>query len=100
MRNRRMEEIDLTDWYRALTLAERTALADIPDLPPVDGDERARRRIAEWRALTAFKSGPWRERHLEGLGLTEEPFERLVTPPPDRLGGPPSARMSELSRRP
>ncbi|HEY2292104.1 MAG TPA: type 2 lanthipeptide synthetase LanM family protein [Thermoanaerobaculia bacterium] len=90
---------DLTDWYRALTLAERTALADVPDLPPVDGDERARRRIAEWRALTAFKSGPWRERHLEGLGLTEESFERLVALPPDRLGAPPPAWIAEISDR-
>jgi type 2 lantibiotic biosynthesis protein LanM len=94
-----MEEIDLTDWYRALTLAERTALADIPDLPPVDGDERARRRIEEWRTLTAFRSGPWRERRLESLGLTEESFERLVALPPDRLGAPPPAWMAEISDR-
>src|SRR5947199_9697585 len=94
-----MEESDLTDWYRALTLAERAALADLPELPPVDGDERARRRIEEWRGLTAFKSGPWRERHLEGLGLTEESFERLVALPPDRLGAPPAAWMNEISDR-
>ncbi|HEY4593836.1 MAG TPA: type 2 lanthipeptide synthetase LanM, partial [Thermoanaerobaculia bacterium] len=94
---------DLTDWYRALTLAERTALADLPALPPVngdqDGDEHARRRIEEWRALTAFKSGPWRERHLEELGLTEESFERLVALPPERLGAPPPAWMTEISDR-
>ncbi|HEY4587750.1 MAG TPA: DUF4135 domain-containing protein, partial [Thermoanaerobaculia bacterium] len=94
---------DLTDWYRALTLAERTALADLPALPPVngdqDGDEHARRRIEEWRALTAFKSGPWRERHLESLGLTEESFERLVALPPERLGAPPPAWMTEISDR-
>src|SRR4051794_2471678 len=98
-----MDAIDLTDWYRALTLAERTALADLPALPPVngdqDGDEHARRRIEEWRALTAFKSGPWRERHLEDLGLTEESFERLVALLPDRLGAPPPAWMAEISDR-
>ena len=88
-----------SDWYRALTLAERAALADAPALPPVDGDERARRRIEEWRALTAFKSGPLREWHLEGLGLTEESFERLVALPPDRLGAPPAAWMTEISDR-
>ncbi|MFL6234704.1 MAG: type 2 lanthipeptide synthetase LanM family protein [Thermoanaerobaculia bacterium] len=94
-----MDAIDLTDWYRALTLAERAALADAPELPPVDGDERARRRIAEWRDLTAFRSGPWWERRLEGLDLKEESFERLVALPPDRLGAPPPAWMIELSDR-
>ena len=90
---------DLTDWYRALTLAERAALADVPALPPVDGDERARRRIEEWRALTAFRSGPWWERRLEGLELSEESFERLVALPPDRLGAEPPAWMIEISGR-
>jgi type 2 lantibiotic biosynthesis protein LanM len=99
MYHQTMDPIDLTDWYRALTLAERAALKDVPDLPPVDGDERARRRIEEWRTLTAFKSGPWRERHLEDLGLTEESFERLVALPPDRLGAPPPAWMTEISDR-
>src|SRR5436305_12800370 len=94
-----MEEIDLTDWYRALTLAERTALADIPDLPPVDGDERARRRIAEWRALSALKPGPCRARDLGGLGLTEQSLERLLTLPPVRLRAPASAWLAELSDR-
>lgn len=90
---------DLTDWYRALTLAERAALADAPELPSINGDERARRRIEEWRGLTAFQSGPWWEQRLEGLGLTEDAFERLVALPPDRLGAPPPAWMAEISGR-
>src|SRR3954451_23128316 len=94
---------DLTDWYRALTLAERTALADLPALPPVngdqDGDEHARRRIEEWRGPTPFKSSPWGERHREELGLTEDPFERLGALPPERLGAPPPAWMTEISDR-
>lgn len=94
-----MDAIDVTDWYRALTLAERAAHAGSGELPPVDGDESARRRIAEWRDLTAFRSGPWWEQRLAGLDLSEESFERLVALPPDRLGTETPAWMSEISDR-
>jgi type 2 lantibiotic biosynthesis protein LanM len=103
MYHQAMDAIDLIDWYRALTLAERAARAGSGELPPVNGDqrgdERAHQRIAEWRGLTAFRSGPWWERRREELGLTEESFERLVALPPDRLGAPPPAWMIEISDR-
>jgi type 2 lantibiotic biosynthesis protein LanM len=94
-----MQDSDSTDWHRALTLAERAALADADALPPVDGDERARHRIAEWRGLTAFQAGPWWDRRLADLGLSEESFERLVALPPERLDGGTPAWMAQLSRR-
>jgi type 2 lantibiotic biosynthesis protein LanM len=77
---------DLVDWHRALTLAERAALA-APGTPGETAeDERARHRLAEWRGLTAFRSGPAWDQHLADLGLSEESFARLLALPPDQLG--------------
>lgn len=86
------------DWYRALTLAERAALG-LPEeaAEGIAEDGLTRHRLAEWRGLTPFQSGPWWERRLADLGLTDESFARLVAIPPDRLGGEPPAWMAELA---
>lgn len=87
--------IDLAHWHRALTLAERAALGD--ETPgDLEDDERARLRLAEWRALTAFRSGPWWDRRLADLGLADESFARLLALPPHRLGAVIPLWMAEL----
>lgn len=88
------------DWHRALTLAERAALG-IPEegAEGIAEDDLTRHRLAEWRGLTPFQSGPWWERRLADLGLKEASFARLVAVPPDRLGGELPAWMAELAER-
>ncbi|MFL6195478.1 MAG: type 2 lanthipeptide synthetase LanM family protein [Thermoanaerobaculia bacterium] len=88
---------DPTDWHRALTLAERAALGDPGEPGEAVADDLARHRLAEWRGLTPFRSGPWWDRRLAGLGLTEESFARLVALPPRQLPLQPPAWMAELS---
>ncbi len=94
---------DLADWHRALTLAERAALDAASDSSAESAaDERARHRLAEWRGLTAFRSGPSWDQHLADLGLGEESFARLLAVPPDQLGAPSAAWpswMTELTNR-
>ncbi|HEY0558297.1 MAG TPA: type 2 lanthipeptide synthetase LanM, partial [Thermoanaerobaculia bacterium] len=89
---------DLIDWHRALTLAERAALASAsPTRGEAVADDLARHRLAEWRGQTAFQSGTLWDLHLADLGLDEEAFERLLALPPDRLGAPPADWMAELA---
>ncbi len=90
---------DLTDWHRALTLAERAALARASAAPASEAvpDELARHRLKEWRGLTAFQSGALWDLHLADQGLDEEAFERLLALPPDRLGAAPAPWMTELA---
>ena len=90
---------DLVDWHRALTLAERAAAFSRHEEPAgaADADERSRHRLAEWRGLTAFRSGTWWDRRLADLGLDEEGFARLLALPPHRLGAGPAAWMDDLA---
>ncbi len=91
---------DLIDWHRALTLAERAALGS-PNGSPGNAaaDELASHRLAEWRGLTPFRSGPWWDRRLEDLGLTGESFARLLALPPHQLGAELPGWMAELADR-
>jgi type 2 lantibiotic biosynthesis protein LanM len=90
---------DLVDWHRALTLAERAALGGGNLSGETVADELARHRLAEWRGLTPFRSGPWWARRLEDLGLTEESFARLLALPPHRLSEETPIWMAELGDR-
>ncbi|HEX4962776.1 MAG TPA: type 2 lanthipeptide synthetase LanM family protein [Thermoanaerobaculia bacterium] len=95
--------LDLADWYRALTLAERAALG-IPENSTVSGeDPHARHRLAEWRGAAAFQSGPWWGERLAALGLSQESFERLIALPPHELGATateePPAWITEIADR-
>ena len=87
----------ISDWYRALTLAERAALG-IPENISLEipEDPGTHHRLAEWRSLTAFQSGTWWAQRLAGLGLDAESFARLVALPPHRLGAEPPDWMREI----
>lgn len=85
------------DWYRALTLAERAALAGGASAFVAGAeDELTRHRLKEWREATAFQSGPWWERRLADLGLDDESFARLLAAPPHQLAAEPPAWISDL----
>jgi class II lanthipeptide synthase len=78
--------LDAAAAYRALALAERAAAPRPNRAVPVEPDELARLRLAQWRDLTPFRSGDALSRRLADEGLDEGGFERLVAAPADAVG--------------
>jgi class II lanthipeptide synthase len=78
--------LDPISGYRALALAERAAVPRSNGLAPVEPDDLARLRLAQWRDLTPFRSGDALARRLADEGLDEVSFERLVATPAEAIG--------------
>ena len=92
------------DWFRALTLQERTeglpGGCHAEPGPPVD-PERAERRYARWRAQPPFSAeGAW-SRRLAADGLSEASFLSLLGEPDADLArrqGEPPPWLLDLER--
>ncbi len=83
---RPLDSPDLVAAWRALSLAERAA-APRPEGTASSGpDELARFRLAQWRDLSAFRSGDALARRLADEGLDESSFERLLAEPAEEVG--------------
>jgi type 2 lantibiotic biosynthesis protein LanM len=82
-----MTDRDLSDFHRALTLAERAVL--LPEALPPGGapppDGAAAHRLAQWRDLSPFRDGGWLSRRLADAGLDEDSLARLLAVPPEDL---------------
>ncbi|HET7436169.1 MAG TPA: type 2 lanthipeptide synthetase LanM family protein [Thermoanaerobaculia bacterium] len=75
-------------WWRAVTLAEREALAGSEVLRNWAADPAtAAHRLAQWRALPTFKDPAFLTRRLERTGLDVSRFERLLGATPEKLTG-------------
>jgi class II lanthipeptide synthase len=72
--------------WRALSLAERAAAPPPERAAAAEPDELARFRLAQWRDLSAFRSGDALARRLADEGLDETSFERLLAEPADAVG--------------
>jgi type 2 lantibiotic biosynthesis protein LanM len=99
--------MDLPDWYRALTLAERASIpehASIPSPPGASDPERAGKRLERWRAEPGFvRRDDLLRQRLAQDGLTEEEFLALLGEPAERLrerwlaGSEPPGWIGELA---
>src|SRR5262245_50057834 len=87
-----MTDRDLTEFHRALTLAERAVLQPrvAEGAPPINGS--AAYRLSLWRDLSPFRNGGWLARRLAGAGLDEESLACLLAAPPGAL----AARLEAL----
>ncbi len=92
-----MDEIfDASDWFEALTLAERAALlgAGLDAPPPPEALERAARKMSRWRRETELLDDGLFAERLALDGLTPERFLRLLAEPAaglrQRAGGRPA----------
>jgi len=85
-----MTDRDLTEFHRALTLAERAALhletqRNAPPADPQGTNGSAAHRLAQWRELSPFRTDGWLARRLADAGLDESSLARLLAAPPESL---------------
>ena len=100
-----MTDRDLTEFHRALTLAERAALhpenraenrgAALPT-HPASTNGFAAHRLAQWRELSPFRTEGWLARRLADAGLDEGSLAELLAAPPESLAARLAARPAWL----
>ncbi len=88
-----MTDRDLTEFHRALTLAERAALH--PEVPPSTNGVAAH-RLKQWRELSPFRTDGWLARRLADAGLDERSLAQLLAVPPESLAARLAARPAWL----
>ncbi len=86
-----------TELFRALHLAERLG-EDAPRRPGREDEERAGRRVAEWRSQTPFQSDEWFARRCALDGLDAEGFAALLGESHEHLAGRAAAGPPWLER--
>ncbi|HEX3528411.1 MAG TPA: type 2 lanthipeptide synthetase LanM family protein [Thermoanaerobaculia bacterium] len=81
-----MTDRDLTEFHRALTLAERAALHPVlhPETPPSPNTVAAH-RLKQWRELSPFRTDGWLSRRLADVGLDEGSLAQLLAVPLESL---------------
>jgi len=92
-----MTDRDLTEFHRALTLAERAALHPVlhPEIPPSTSTVAAH-RLKQWRELSPFRADGWLARRLADAGLDEGSLAQLLAVPPESLAARLAARPAWL----
>lgn len=78
--------LSVSEWYKALTLRERSAALGRSRLPgAVEDEDLAERRLARWRGQEPFSNDGYFARWLAGEGLDEDRLRLLLTEPAEKI---------------